>query len=44
MHIRVVSAVKLVLRKRHIKGEKFDFIVNQVMYQAEVGYEDWTVV
>lgn len=40
----VVSAVKLVLRKRRIRGEQFQFILNRVMQQAEAGYEDWPLV
>ncbi|MFQ5858793.1 MAG: type I restriction enzyme endonuclease domain-containing protein [Anaerolineae bacterium] len=40
----VQSAVKLVLRKRRIKGEQFRFILNRVMQQAEAGYEDWPMV
>ncbi|MFQ5341995.1 MAG: type I restriction endonuclease subunit R, partial [Anaerolineae bacterium] len=40
----VQSAVKLVLRKRRIRGEQFRFILRRVMQQAEAGYEDWPMV
>ena len=40
----VVTAVKLVLRKRRIRGEQFQFILRRVMQQAEAGYEDWPMV
>jgi type I restriction enzyme R subunit len=40
----VQSAVKLVLRKRRIRGEQFAFILKRVMAQAEAGYEDWPMV
>ena len=40
----VQSAVKLVLRKRRIKGAQFPFILHRVMQQAEAGYEDWPLV
>ena len=37
----VVAAVKMVLRRKKIKAEQFDFILNRVMKQAEALYEDW---
>jgi type I restriction enzyme R subunit len=37
----VESAVKRVLRKRRIKGEQFQFLLNRIMKQAEAVYEDW---
>lgn len=37
----VESAVKMMLRKRHIKGEQFIFILNRLMKQAEALYKDW---
>jgi len=40
----VQAAVKLVPRKRRIRGEQFRFILNRVMQQAEAGYEDWPLV
>lgn len=37
----VESAVKLVLRKRRVKGEQLAFILNRLMKQAEAIYKDW---
>jgi type I restriction enzyme R subunit len=37
----VESAVKLVLRRRRIKGEQFKFLLRRLMQQAEASYEDW---
>ena len=37
----VESAVKMVLRRRKIKGEQFVFILNRLMKQAQALYEDW---
>jgi type I restriction enzyme, R subunit len=37
----VESAVKLVLRRRRIKGEQFQFLLHRLMQQAEASYEDW---
>jgi type I restriction enzyme, R subunit len=37
----VESAVKLVLRRRRIKGEAFEFLRRRLMQQAEVAYADW---
>ena len=37
----VVSAVKMVMRRRGVKKEHFQFILNRVMEQAEALYEDW---
>jgi len=31
----------MVLRKRKVRKEDFDFILQQVMAQAEALYEDW---
>ena len=37
----VESAVKMVLRKRRVKGEQLAFILNRLMKQAEALYKDW---
>ena len=37
----VVSAVKMVLRRRGIEKKHFQFILNRVMEQAEALYADW---
>lgn len=37
----VESAVKMVLRRRQVKGEQFAFILNRLMKQAEALYKDW---
>ena len=37
----VRALVKRVLRRKGIKAEQFDFILNRVMEQAEALYEDW---
>lgn len=37
----VVSSVKMVLRKRKVKREQFQFILHRVMQQAEALYHDW---
>jgi type I restriction enzyme R subunit len=37
----VESAVKLVLRRRQIKGEQFKFLLHRLMQQAEASYADW---
>jgi type I restriction enzyme R subunit len=37
----VVAAVKMVLRRKKIKADQFDFILNRVIKQAEALYEDW---
>lgn len=37
----VESAVKMVLRKRNVKGEPLAFILNRLMKQAEALYKDW---
>lgn len=37
----VESAVKMVLRRRKIRGEQFTFILNRLMKQAEALYGDW---
>lgn len=39
----VVAAVKMVLRRKKIKAEQFDFILNRVIKQAEALYEDWPI-
>ena len=39
----VQSAVKMVLRKRGVKGEHFHFILKRIMEQAEARYESWPV-
>jgi type I restriction enzyme, R subunit len=41
VYASVESAVKMVLRKRRIKGEQFAFLVNRFMQQAEAIYQDW---
>jgi hypothetical protein len=41
VYASVESAVKRVLRKRRIKGEQFQFLLNRIMKQAEAVYEDW---
>lgn len=37
----VESAVKSVLRRRGIKGEQFQFLLNRLMKQAKASYEEW---
>lgn len=37
----VQAAVKMVLRRRGVRGEHFQFILNRVMEQAEARYESW---
>lgn len=37
----VESAVKMVLRKRNVKGSPLAFILNRLMKQAEALYKDW---
>lgn len=37
----VESAVKMMLRKRNVKGETLAFILNRLMKQAEALYKDW---
>lgn len=39
----VRAAVKMVLRKRKIKAEEFDFILGRIMEQAEALYENYPV-
>jgi len=39
----VMSAVKKVLRRKGIKAEQFNFILNRVMEQAVALYEDWPI-
>lgn len=40
----VQSAVKMVLRRRGVKADQFDFILNRVMEQAVALYADWPMV
>jgi type I restriction enzyme, R subunit len=40
----VQAAVKLVLRRRQVRGDHFQFILNRIMEQAEARYEDWPMV
>lgn len=40
----VRASVKRVLRRKGIKAEQFDFILNRVIEQAEALYEDWPMV
>ncbi len=37
-------AVKNVLRRKNVRAEQFDFILNRVMEQAAALYEDWPMV
>jgi hypothetical protein len=37
----VMAAVKMVLRRKGIKAEQFDFVFNRVMEQATALYENW---
>jgi type I restriction enzyme R subunit len=39
----VKAAVKMVLRRKGIKAEQFDFILNRVMEQAAALYENWPI-
>jgi type I restriction enzyme, R subunit len=41
VYASVESSVKLVLRRRRIKGEAFEFLRRRLMKQAETAYEDW---
>lgn len=41
VYASVESAVKMVLRRRKVKGEQFQFILNRLMTQAKTLYEDW---
>jgi type I restriction enzyme, R subunit len=41
VHASVESAVKMVLRRRKIKGEQLQFILNRLVKQAEDLYVDW---
>ncbi len=41
VYASVESAVKMVLRRRRIKGEQFQFLLNRLMQQAQASYEDW---
>lgn len=40
----VLAAVKMVLRRKGIRAEQFDFILKRVMEQAEALYESWPMV
>jgi len=40
----VMAAVKMVVRRKGIKAEQFDFILNRVMEQAVALYGDWPLV
>jgi type I restriction enzyme R subunit len=44
VYASVQSAVSLVLRRRKIKGEQFQFLLNRLMNQAEERYADWPLV
>ncbi len=37
----VESAVKMVLRRRKIRGEQFELLLRRIMKQAEASYEEW---
>ena len=37
----VQAAVKMVLRRRGVRKDHFQFILNRVMEQAEARYESW---
>ena len=41
VYASVESAVKMVLRRRKIKGEQFRFLLNRLMKQAKASYEEW---
>jgi type I restriction enzyme R subunit len=40
----VMAAAKMVLRRKGVKAQQFDFIFNRVMEQAVALYEDWPLV
>lgn len=40
----VQASVKMVLRRRNIQKDHFQFILNRIMEQAEARYEDWPMV
>jgi glutaredoxin-related protein len=40
----VQSAVKMVLRRKGVKADQFDFILNRVMEQAKALYSEWPMV
>jgi type I restriction enzyme, R subunit len=44
VYASVESAVKLVLRRRRIKGEQLQFLFHRLMQQAEAIYKDWALV
>jgi type I restriction enzyme R subunit len=44
VYASVQSAVSRVLRRRKIKGEQFQFLLNRLMNQAEERYADWPLV
>ncbi len=37
----VLAEVKMVLRRRGVRADKFQFILNSIMKQAEAMYQDW---
>lgn len=39
----VQAEVKMVLRRRGVRSEQFQFILNSIMKQAEAMYEDWPI-
>lgn len=41
VYASVEAAVKMMLRRRKVKGEQFAFILNRLMKQAEALYRDW---
>jgi hypothetical protein len=42
--VAVQSGVKLVLRRKRVKPDEFDFILNRVMEQAAALYSEWPIV
>jgi hypothetical protein len=41
VYASVESAVKMVLRRRRIKGEQFELLLRKLMNQAKASYEEW---
>jgi type I restriction enzyme R subunit len=41
VYASVESAVKMVLRRKRIKGEQFELLLRRLMKQAEASYEEW---
>lgn len=41
VYASVESAVKMVLRRRRIRGEQFELLLRKLMSQAKASYEEW---